>query len=45
MTFDKKIRDKYAAGGYGIGSIFKDTIKFVNKNALLVVVFFRLSSR
>ena len=42
MTFDKKIRDKYAAGGYGIGSIFKDTIKFVNKNALLVVVIFSI---
>lgn len=42
MTFDKKIRDKYAAGGYGIGSIFKDTIKFANKNALLVVVVFSI---
>ncbi|MDD7731640.1 MAG: hypothetical protein SPI61_06885 [Ezakiella sp.] len=42
MTFDKKIRDKYAAGGYGIGSIFKDTIKFVNKNALLVVIIFSI---
>ncbi|MFR7835576.1 MAG: hypothetical protein ACLU31_02980 [Ezakiella sp.] len=42
MTFDKKIRDKYAAGGYGIGSIFKDTIKFVNKNALMVVIIFSI---
>lgn len=42
MTFDKKIRDKYAAGGYGIRGIFKDTIKFVNKNALLVVVVFSI---
>ena len=40
MTFDKKIRDKYAAGGYGIGSIFKDTIKFVNKKLEIVKRFF-----
>lgn len=42
MTFDKKIRDKNAAGGYGIRGIFKDTFEFVNKNALLVVVVFSI---
>ena len=32
MTFDKKIKDKNAAGGYGIRGIFKDTFEFVSKN-------------
>lgn len=38
MTFDKKIRDKNAAGGYGIRGIFKDTFEFVSKNLLVVVI-------
>lgn len=38
MTFDKKIRDKNAAGGYGIGAIFKDTFEFVSKNVLVAVI-------
>lgn len=38
MTFDKKIRDKNEAGGYGIRGIFKDTFEFVSKNVLVAVV-------
>lgn len=38
MTFDKKIRDKNEAGGYGIRGIFKDTFEFVSKNVLVAVI-------